>query len=229
MFTCTVLSSKCWYLRHLYPTVSIALIAGMKRPSIHWWVRHNTCFILWGCPLLSSIYSVKNKTNALILPITRSQKNLSRETGWVHRRWVSENHFLYREYSCWNSGRAQWQGRNCISLWNCAGEGWDSSSWTKLYSALFSDSKGLSNPGEVEALREKVYASLEAYCKQKYPDQPGRYRTCFVLLVLRLRMTSRSFKHSFWYIIINHISQIFSSPFLLWGPLLTISTHSNIL
>ncbi|XP_061119204.1 retinoic acid receptor RXR-alpha-A isoform X3 [Conger conger] len=36
------------------------------------------------------------------------------------------------------------------------------------------DSKGLSNPGEVEALREKVYASLEAYCKHKYPDQPGR-------------------------------------------------------
>lgn len=37
------------------------------------------------------------------------------------------------------------------------------------------DSKGLSNPGEVEALREKVYASLEAYCKHKYPEQPGRY------------------------------------------------------
>uniref|UniRef100_A0A8C0BLV1 Retinoic acid receptor RXR n=1 Tax=Buteo japonicus TaxID=224669 RepID=A0A8C0BLV1_9AVES len=35
------------------------------------------------------------------------------------------------------------------------------------------DSKGLSNPAEVEALREKVYASLEAYCKHKYPDQPG--------------------------------------------------------
>lgn len=36
------------------------------------------------------------------------------------------------------------------------------------------DAKGLSNPSEVEALREKVYASLEAYTKQKYPDQPGR-------------------------------------------------------
>lgn len=36
------------------------------------------------------------------------------------------------------------------------------------------DSKGLSNPSEVEALREKVYASLEAYCKHKYPEQPGR-------------------------------------------------------
>ncbi|XP_025069744.1 retinoic acid receptor RXR-beta [Alligator sinensis] len=37
------------------------------------------------------------------------------------------------------------------------------------------DAKGLSNPGEVELLREKVYASLESYCKQKYPEQQGRY------------------------------------------------------
>ncbi|XP_069739086.1 retinoic acid receptor RXR-beta [Phaenicophaeus curvirostris] len=36
------------------------------------------------------------------------------------------------------------------------------------------DAKGLSNPGEVELLREKVYASLESYCKQKYPEQQGR-------------------------------------------------------
>eukprot|EP00079_Xenopus_tropicalis_P037967 XP_017951738.1 PREDICTED: retinoic acid receptor RXR-beta isoform X2 [Xenopus tropicalis] len=36
------------------------------------------------------------------------------------------------------------------------------------------DAKGLSNPGDVEVLREKVYASLESYCKQKYPDQQGR-------------------------------------------------------
>uniref|UniRef100_A0A672NYL2 Retinoic acid receptor RXR n=1 Tax=Sinocyclocheilus grahami TaxID=75366 RepID=A0A672NYL2_SINGR len=33
------------------------------------------------------------------------------------------------------------------------------------------DAKGLSSPSEVELLREKVYASLEAYCKQRYPDQ----------------------------------------------------------
>lgn len=37
-----------------------------------------------------------------------------------------------------------------------------------------SDAKGLSSPAEVESLREKVYAALEAYTKQKYPDQPGR-------------------------------------------------------
>lgn len=41
---------------------------------------------------------------------------------------------------------------------------------------MFIDAKGLSNPSEVELLREKVYAALEAYCKQRYPDQQGRYR-----------------------------------------------------
>lgn len=41
-------------------------------------------------------------------------------------------------------------------------------------SVFVSDAKGLSNPPEVEGLREKVYASLESYTKQKYPDQPGR-------------------------------------------------------
>jgi hypothetical protein len=39
---------------------------------------------------------------------------------------------------------------------------------------LSADAKGLSNPSEVETLREKVYATLEAYTKQKYPEQPGR-------------------------------------------------------
>lgn len=42
------------------------------------------------------------------------------------------------------------------------------------FASFFPDAKGLSNPSEVEGLREKVYASLESYTKQKYPDQPGR-------------------------------------------------------
>lgn len=44
----------------------------------------------------------------------------------------------------------------------------------RLNQLSFSDAKGLSNPSEVETLREKVYATLEAYTKQKYPEQPGR-------------------------------------------------------
>lgn len=45
-----------------------------------------------------------------------------------------------------------------------------------------SDIKDLSDSSYVESLREKVYASLEIYCKTKYPEQPGR----FAKLLLRL-------------------------------------------
>lgn len=44
------------------------------------------------------------------------------------------------------------------------------------------DVKQLQDPLLVEDLREKVYAALEAYVKQKYPEQPGR----FAKLLLRL-------------------------------------------
>ncbi|KAI1305270.1 Retinoic acid receptor RXR-alpha [Halotydeus destructor] len=44
------------------------------------------------------------------------------------------------------------------------------------------DAKGLKSVSHVEALREKVYAVLEDYCKQNYVDQPGR----FAKLLLRL-------------------------------------------
>jgi len=44
------------------------------------------------------------------------------------------------------------------------------------------DIKHLQDSNQVETLREKVYASLETYAKQKYPDQPGR----FAKLLLRL-------------------------------------------
>lgn len=44
------------------------------------------------------------------------------------------------------------------------------------------DAKGLSAVSDVEQLREKVYASLEEYCKSQYPDEPGR----FAKLLLRL-------------------------------------------
>lgn len=57
------------------------------------------------------------------------------------------------------------------------GSGWRGPLWKVspgLSHAPFPDAKGLSNPSEVESLREKVYATLEAYTKQKYPDQPGR-------------------------------------------------------
>lgn len=47
---------------------------------------------------------------------------------------------------------------------------------------LFSEVRGLKSFGEVEALREKVYASLEEHTRTSHPEEPGR----FAKLLLRL-------------------------------------------
>uniref|UniRef100_A0A3Q3G8Z6 Retinoic acid receptor RXR n=1 Tax=Labrus bergylta TaxID=56723 RepID=A0A3Q3G8Z6_9LABR len=65
------------------------------------------------------------------------------------------------------------------------------------------DSKGLSNPGEVEALREKVYASLEAYCKQKYPEQPGRFAKLLLRLPALRSIGLKCLEHLFFFKLIG--------------------------
>ncbi|XP_070811567.1 retinoic acid receptor RXR-alpha isoform X4 [Pituophis catenifer annectens] len=65
------------------------------------------------------------------------------------------------------------------------------------------DSKGLSNPAEVEALREKVYASLEAYCKQKYPEQPGRFAKLLLRLPALRSIGLKCLEHLFFFKLIG--------------------------
>uniref|UniRef100_A0A8C7YTN3 Retinoic acid receptor RXR n=1 Tax=Oryzias sinensis TaxID=183150 RepID=A0A8C7YTN3_9TELE len=65
------------------------------------------------------------------------------------------------------------------------------------------DAKGLSNPSEVEALREKVYASLEAYTKQKYPDQPGRFAKLLLRLPALRSIGLKCLEHLFFFKLIG--------------------------
>ncbi|XP_061115909.1 retinoic acid receptor RXR-alpha-B-like [Conger conger] len=65
------------------------------------------------------------------------------------------------------------------------------------------DSKGLSNPGEVEALRERVYASLEAYCKHKYPQQPGRFAKLLLRLPALRSIGLKCLEHLFFFKLIG--------------------------
>lgn len=46
----------------------------------------------------------------------------------------------------------------------------------------FADAKEVSSTAEVEVLRERVYGTLEEYCRTAYPEEPGR----FAKLLLRL-------------------------------------------
>ncbi|MGH0125485.1 UNVERIFIED_CONTAM: hypothetical protein FKN15_054582 [Acipenser sinensis] len=65
------------------------------------------------------------------------------------------------------------------------------------------DAKGLSNPLEVEGMREKVYASLEAYTKQKYPEQPGRFAKLLLRLPALRSIGLKCLEHLFFFKLIG--------------------------
>nr|KAF6276752.1 retinoid X receptor beta [Myotis myotis] len=65
------------------------------------------------------------------------------------------------------------------------------------------DAKGLSNPSEVEVLREKVYASLETYCKQKYPEQQGRFAKLLLRLPALRSIGLKCLEHLFFFKLIG--------------------------
>ncbi|XP_033007235.1 retinoic acid receptor RXR-gamma [Lacerta agilis] len=65
------------------------------------------------------------------------------------------------------------------------------------------DAKGLSSPAEVESLREKVYAALEAYTKQKYPEQPGRFAKLLLRLPALRSIGLKCLEHLFFFKLIG--------------------------
>ncbi|XP_057261334.1 retinoic acid receptor RXR-beta-like, partial [Pezoporus wallicus] len=65
------------------------------------------------------------------------------------------------------------------------------------------DAKGLSNAAEVELLREKVYAGLEAYCKQRYPEQQGRFAKLLLRLPALRSIGLKCLEHLFFFKLIG--------------------------
>ncbi|XP_058243026.1 retinoic acid receptor RXR-beta-B isoform X1 [Hemibagrus wyckioides] len=65
------------------------------------------------------------------------------------------------------------------------------------------DAKGLSNTSEVELLRERVYASLEAYCRQKYPEQQGRFAKLLLRLPALRSIGLKCLEHLFFFKLIG--------------------------
>ncbi|KAJ6653865.1 hypothetical protein lerEdw1_008613 [Lerista edwardsae] len=65
------------------------------------------------------------------------------------------------------------------------------------------DAKGLTSPAEVESLREKVYAALEAYTKQKYPEQPGRFAKLLLRLPALRSIGLKCLEHLFFFKLIG--------------------------
>lgn len=65
------------------------------------------------------------------------------------------------------------------------------------------DVKSLSDPANIESLREKVYASLEAYCRSKYPDQPGRFAKLLLRLPALRSIGLKCLEHLFFFKLIG--------------------------
>lgn len=65
------------------------------------------------------------------------------------------------------------------------------------------DAKNLTNPAQVEAQREKVYASLEEYCKTQYPDEPGRFAKLLLRLPALRSIALKCMEHLFFFKLIG--------------------------
>lgn len=68
---------------------------------------------------------------------------------------------------------------------------------------FFLDAKGVSAVSEVEQLREKVYASLEEYCKMHYPDEPGRFAKLLLRLPALRSIGLKCLEHLFFFKLIG--------------------------
>lgn len=70
---------------------------------------------------------------------------------------------------------------------------------------MCSDAKGLMSVQAVESLREKVYASLEEYCKYQFPDEPGRFAKLLLRLPALRSIGLKCIEHLFFYKFLGHL------------------------
>ncbi|XP_015926865.1 retinoic acid receptor RXR-alpha-A isoform X2 [Parasteatoda tepidariorum] len=63
--------------------------------------------------------------------------------------------------------------------------------------------KGLKSNSQIENLREKIYSSLEDYCKQNYPDQPGRFAKLLLRLPALRSIGLKCLEHLFFFKLIG--------------------------
>ncbi|XP_030853250.1 retinoic acid receptor RXR isoform X1 [Strongylocentrotus purpuratus] len=65
------------------------------------------------------------------------------------------------------------------------------------------DAKNLTSVQKVEELREKVYASLEEYCRNQYTDEPGRFAKLLLRLPALRSIGLKCLEHLFFFKLIG--------------------------
>lgn len=67
----------------------------------------------------------------------------------------------------------------------------------------FAGVRGLKSHGEVESLREKVYATLEEYTRLTHPEEPGRFAKLLLRLPALRSISLKCLEHLFFYQLIG--------------------------
>ena len=68
---------------------------------------------------------------------------------------------------------------------------------------MSTDAKGLKSISKVEALREKVYATLEEYTRTSYADEPGRFAKLLLRLPALRSIGLKCLEHLFFFKLIG--------------------------
>ena len=68
---------------------------------------------------------------------------------------------------------------------------------------MSTDAKGLKSISKVEALREKVYATLEEYTRTSYADEPGRFAKLLLRLPALRSIGLKCLEHRFFFKLIG--------------------------
>lgn len=75
----------------------------------------------------------------------------------------------------------------------------------RLFIVIFpvADAKAISCSAEVEVLREKVYGTLEEYCRTAYPEEPGRFAKLLLRLPALRSIGLKCLEHLFFFKLIG--------------------------
>lgn len=81
---------------------------------------------------------------------------------------------------------------------------------------FLTDVKQLQDSAVVEQLREKVYASLEIYCRTKYPGETGRFAKLLLRLPALRSIALKCIEHLFQHVVGDQPINQFLITRLLW-------------
>lgn len=79
-----------------------------------------------------------------------------------------------------------------------------------LFISLLLDVRVLTNRTDIDNIRSKIYASLDDYCRQKHPNEDGRFAQLLLRLPALRSISLKCLDHLFYFQLIDekHIEEL---------------------